>query len=76
MTPGEIARGLTKAQREALLGWRWKGWVAIRSDILPLVSTGLVDVWRFPMRQNETRKARLNETGLSVRAELERIADE
>lgn len=72
LTPEQIAKGLTKAQREALFGWKWKGWVAIRSDIIPLMPTGLVDVQRFPMRVSGTRKLRLNAIGLAVRAELER----
>ena len=72
----KIARGLTKAQREALLAWKWKSWVAIRSDITPLIPTGLLDIRRFPLRIYGTRKAMLNGEGLAVRAELERIADE
>lgn len=76
MTPEQIARGLTKAQWEALSAWKWKSWIAIRNDIAPLIPTGLLDIWRFPMRADGTRKARLNRFGLAVRAELKRIADE
>jgi hypothetical protein len=72
----QLAKSLTKAQREALVSWKWRKWVAIRADVLPLIPTGLVDVRRFPNRADGIRKASLNRDGLALRAHLKGQSDE
>ena len=66
MTPEQIARGLTKAQREAVITGRCTHAIAISAEVEPL--------W-FTITKHAPNDfgLSLTTTGLAVRAELERI---
>lgn len=65
-----ITANLAVAQRAAVRGWRWKGWVSLERDTAQLAGTGLVDIQRFPQTPSGKRKCKLNEIGHAVRDHL------
>ena len=69
-TVDAIIAKLTVAQRAAVRGWRWKGWVSLERDTTQLAGTGLIDVQRFPQTPSGKRKCKLNEVGQAVRVHL------
>ena len=73
----KIARGLTKAQREAVgKGYAWSGHTRLALWKLKMIES-LHDGYEKPYYYSSPRyKFRLTPLGLAVRAELERIADE
>ena len=77
MTPGEIARGLTKAQREEILSlsgeWTQRRWGQEAPWIVWLPPSLLEQA--TPTRINFQR-LRLTPLGLAVHAELERIGND
>jgi hypothetical protein len=75
MTPAEIAKGLTKAQREALLGAADLMSSHGGYSFLTVQHTG--EPWPEGIAQFLTlREDRLTPLGLAVRAELERMKDD
>lgn len=73
MTPTEIARSLTWAQREALLGARWFH----PGGQEPMCLVPFTDGWPEGVARFFSLKTdRLTPLGLAVRAALERMNDE
>lgn len=77
MTPTEIARGLTEAQREAVMcGFAWYGHTRLALWERKLV-VSLHDGFERPHFYSAPRyKFRLTPLGLEVRAALERMNDD